>query len=321
MKITNNLGLPEPIVDAVENDPYNAGDCDISVTRLISPPRIVELERVHGDELTEDASDRIYSLMGQAIHTILERAGSSGIREQRLFATIDGWIVSGQYDRLILLEGSAFAGTLQDYKTASVWEVMFGIKPERVAQLNCLAYLARQNGYEIKRLQAIMLLRDWQKSRAKTTRDYPPCQVHVFDIPVWDEDECLAYMKERVNAHKSARFELPDCTAEDRWDQPTKYAVVKHGRKSALRVLDHFADAALWTVENGHADMAGVFSAGISIEIRHGASRRCEDYCSLGRGGFCDQWTALQAERAAAPEETIPTPPAPINVADEEVAI
>ena len=37
MKITNELGLPEPLVDAVRNDGYTKGNADFSVTGLISP--------------------------------------------------------------------------------------------------------------------------------------------------------------------------------------------------------------------------------------------------------------------------------------------
>ena len=51
MKITNELGLPEALVAAVRNDPYDAGTCDISVTKLISPPRMVALEAEHGKEI------------------------------------------------------------------------------------------------------------------------------------------------------------------------------------------------------------------------------------------------------------------------------
>ena len=75
MKITNVLNLPQPIVDAVQNDPYDSGESDISVTRLISPPRQVALANEHGRKLTEDCADRLFSLMGQAMHHILERGG------------------------------------------------------------------------------------------------------------------------------------------------------------------------------------------------------------------------------------------------------
>jgi len=47
MQITNRLNLPAAIVEAVRNDPYSSGDCDISCTRLVGPPMIRHLERLH----------------------------------------------------------------------------------------------------------------------------------------------------------------------------------------------------------------------------------------------------------------------------------
>ena len=38
MKLTNKFQLPLALVNAVKNDPYNPGVCDLSVTRLIAPP-------------------------------------------------------------------------------------------------------------------------------------------------------------------------------------------------------------------------------------------------------------------------------------------
>lgn len=307
MEITNILGLPEPIVEAVRNDPYNPGTGDITVTGLIAPPQIVTLQRQHDAELSEDASDRIYALMGQAIHAILERADISAITEERLYIEMDDWSLSGQFDRMALIRDNDWV--LQDYKVASVWEVIHGLKPDRVAQLNCLSFLARSNGYEVKRLQAILILRDWVKSKAKMIRadQYPATQVAVMDVPVWNSEECYKYMHGRIGLHRAARAgDIPDCTEEERWEQPTKYAVLKQGRKSALRVLDSPEAATQWCVEKGHAEFSTVgavtLKKGLEIETRAGAARRCEDYCSVGRAGFCEQWNAIKAGRETPPE-------------------
>ena len=117
MQITNHADLPEAIVEAIRRDPYDPGDCDISVTRLIGPPQLRILERRHADEIEEDASDRIWALVGQIGHRILERAEAEALAETRLFAQAGGWTVSGQFDRMVLLPD----GTLQDYKFTSVW--------------------------------------------------------------------------------------------------------------------------------------------------------------------------------------------------------
>ena len=73
MKYTNKLNLPQPLVSAIVNDKYDSGTSDISVTSLLKPYQLRALER-HHDKLTEDIADRIWSLLGQVIHGILERA-------------------------------------------------------------------------------------------------------------------------------------------------------------------------------------------------------------------------------------------------------
>src|SRR3990167_3243952 len=180
MILTNELGLPGPIVEAIAADDYDPGDSDITVTRLIAPPRAVALARQHAGELVEDASDRIWALMGQAIHTILERAAPAvgRIVERRFYATVEGQRLSGQVD---LIEG----GTLSDYKMMSVWEIIHGLKSEKVQQLNVLKWLAEQNGIEIRKLQIVGILRDWSKSKAATTSDFPKRQIAVVNVPMW----------------------------------------------------------------------------------------------------------------------------------------
>ena len=104
VKITNKHGLPQALVNAVQNDPYDGGVADISVTRLIQPPQIGYLAR--GVELEEDVSERIWVLLGQAVHTILERAyqHSDALVEQRLYTECCGWTVSGKPDLLEEIE-------------------------------------------------------------------------------------------------------------------------------------------------------------------------------------------------------------------------
>src|SRR5256885_456391 len=97
MRLTNHAGLPTALVAAVQNDSYDGGNCDISVKRLIQPARKVALEKLHADEIVEDVGERIWSLMGQLGHSVLERSGV-GLVEHRLYASVLGWNVSGKAD-------------------------------------------------------------------------------------------------------------------------------------------------------------------------------------------------------------------------------
>lgn len=105
MILTNRLGLPRSIENAVRNDKYTRGDADISVTGLISPARKRALETRHANEISEDVAERIWSLMGQIAHGILDRADDErSLKELRLYIERHGWTISGQFDRLCLEE-------------------------------------------------------------------------------------------------------------------------------------------------------------------------------------------------------------------------
>ena len=290
MKITNKKGLPDLLVRAVKNDPYHAGEgTDISATTLIRPPQQVVLQRQHSGELTEDVSDRIWALLGTSVHGILERAANSDdISEVRYYADILGWKVSGQID---LLEKD---GTLNDFKVTSVWSVkdaMENGKSDWEEQLNILAYLCYVNNIQVKRLRIIAICRDWSPSGALRDSSYPG-QVEAIEIPLWTPDKAHGYIEERVRLHQQAREgNYGPCTASERWEKPSTYAIKKEGRKSALRVLQTEKDAFQWCAENGYLKEGNGVKPGFSIEYRQGESTRCEKYCSVK--DWCQQYAEI----------------------------
>lgn len=274
MKITNDNDLPQAIVDAVMNDEYSKGESDISVTSLIDSPRKRALTDKYYEEITEDASERIWALFGQAIHTVLERANRTAVAERRLSMNVGGWIVSGGMD---IYEESR--GFLRDYKTASVWSLVFGDRGKWENQLNCYAAILRHHGYPVERLQAIAILKDWSKNKAAEDPSYPQRGVVTIEIPVWKNEDALKYMSERVILHRQADFSLPKCSKDDRWIRDEKWAVMKSGRKKSLKNHDSEKSAQF------HADELGV---GHSVVHRPGKSTRCRSYCSVAQ--FCTQY-------------------------------
>jgi len=294
--ITNKHGLPESLVSAVRNDPYSPGDSDITVTSLIGPPQIRVLNKKHADEIEEDAIDRIWSLLGQAVHTILERADDLAIKEKRLYADIAGWKVGGQLDRLAYLPD----GTLEDYKVTSAWTHVFGNKIEWEQQLNCLALLLFINGYPVKRLQVTAIYRDWSKSKALQDKGYPQAQVGMLKIPMWSHEKAIQYIHGRVLIHQDADDgEVLPCTDKERWLRGTTWAVMKKGRKRALRVYPTREQCVAWCYEHGHVLKAKgkeSLANNITIEHRPGTYMRCESYCSVAK--FCPQWRRKNERRA-----------------------
>lgn len=278
MKITNRLNLPASLARAVSNDRYSRGDAHISVTGLIGPARKRYLEQLHADEITEDVSERLWAMLGQIAHGILERADDQAWCEERLFIERFGWRISGQFDRY-LLEAD---GRLQDYKLTSTYSVKDGVKSDWEAQQNCYALLLREHGYHVSTLEIVAILRDWQKAKAKHTDDYPQVPALVIPVRMWTAAETENYIKQRLNAHSKAHKSMPECTAEERWERPAVYALHKQGNKRATKLYATESEAEQALKEAGK---------GNEIQYRPAEQRRCADYCPALP--FCEQGQRL----------------------------
>ena len=77
--LTNRLNLPQQLVDACLYDNHKTAG-DISCSQLIESPRVILLKRTNNT--VEDVSDRMYMLMGTALHHILERANISNVKKR-----------------------------------------------------------------------------------------------------------------------------------------------------------------------------------------------------------------------------------------------
>lgn len=289
MKLTNRQNLPEAFVNAVRNDGYTRGDADISITQAIDAPQVVELTRRHEDEIEEDVEDRVWSLFGQGVHTVLERANVKSIAERRLTAEIEGWKVSGGMDLYDI------DGTLTDYKTCSVWSLIFDGVEKWTKQLNCYAVILRRNGFKVEKLQVVAMIRDWQRSRAEREADYPQSMVVNINITVWPAEVAEKYLRERVILHKQARLsaEMPACTNKEMWVRDEAWAVKKIGAKVAMR------GGVFKTEAEARAFMG--FDKGLLLEHRPGTPNRCINYCNVTR--WCAQFRATMLDQSARPAD------------------
>lgn len=239
MKITNRAGLPDGLVRAIENDPYDSGDSDITASTLADPPLLQALKRAHWNELEEDASERVWALLGQAAHVIAERGAdkTEGILyEKRLFMDVLGWKVSGAMDHFTIAKG-----VLSDLKITSAWTLVYKDRLEDwTRQLNVLAHLIDEaGGYKVTALEVIAILRDWAKRDAERSKDYPTQSVVVVPLKLWPKDKRQAYIEGRVKLHQKARelFALGHtdlimgCTDDERWaKKDRKTGVTKYIR-------------------------------------------------------------------------------------------
>lgn len=281
MIITNELNLPQAFVQMAQRDEYETANNEYRVTSLLKGIRETELERRHSREIKRDVSDMVWLLFGTATHSILERQkeGDREIKETRLKMEMDGIVLSGQFDLYNEEEER-----ITDYKTASVWKIIYGNYEDWRRQLLIYAYMLRDAGFPVKRGRVVAFLKNHSKRDAKVKAEYPKLPVQPVDFTFSERDfqEIEVWLKERIAQVKRAR-ELPDdrlplCTQEERFNSGDKYAVMKKGRKTALRVLDSQEEAEQWMASNG----------GDSIEIRPGEDKKCQDYCAAKE--FCSYY-------------------------------
>lgn len=293
MNITNKFNLPDPVVRALKHDDYTRGDSNRSVTQLIDSPRVRILKKEHRDEIAYDASELIWVALGKAVHRMFEDHGVGKWRpEERLFAEVGGWRVSGQID--IQFDEDVVNGrplvSLYDYKVTSVHSLIYW-KASYDQQQNFYAWLCEQNGMSVHRLFIVFIFRDWKKNEALKGGDYPESPILCVPANLWTPQEQNDYVDERVRVHQEAEYQrltegiLPPCTDEERWKSAAQFAVKKPKNKRARRVLGSYDEAAAYMKENNLSGEEFV------IEERPAEPKRCAgDWCPAAP--WCDQWQA-----------------------------
>jgi len=289
MKITNKHNIPATLMALAERDFYTKGKANYSVTEILSPPRIQRLREKHFDEIETDAADMLWSLMGSALHVVAERSEvNDHINEERLYLNIDGVVLSGAID-LQKIEGDFV--DITDYKFTSAWALRAD-KPDWEQQQNVYAYLVEKvKGLKVRSLSICALIRDWSRREAAVKPDYPQAPIQMVQIPLWKMNFTEKFIQMRLDAHRHAKVsadwgdELPECDEDERWIRETKYAVMKEGRKTAVRLFDTQEEAdELKSTDPKHY-----------IQIRKGEAVRCTgNFCGVAQ--WCSQFKREQNE-------------------------
>jgi hypothetical protein len=240
----------------------------------------------HFKEIEEDASDRLWALLGQSVDKILTENAKCAITQHKIEIPIGGITVVAKLD-IYYPETKR----VEDWKVTSCWSFVLGEKLEWERQLNCYAWALRKTGFSVDGLVINAILRDWQKSKT-IDKDYPRIPFVSKEIPLWSFDQQEQYIKDQLELHKiSPEIE---CDNESKWVKPTTYAVMKKGRKTALRVLGGFNQAQDWCEQNSLGKWiteeetgygAFQYANGISLVERKGEPTRCLHYCPVRH--FC----------------------------------
>ncbi len=283
MRITNHLGLPQPFVEAVSRE-YKYKDKQYSVTSLLKGTMQTILERRYNDSIESDVSDMVWAIFGTAVHAVLERAKESDnqLKENKLIVDVGDYKLSGIFDLY-----DAETKTVTDYKTGTTWKVIFDEWDDYRKQLLIYAWMLKSIGFECEHGEIVMLLKDHSKSKAKIDASYPEKPVYIkhFDFTDADFEEIENFIKEKFEEIERCEAlpdeELPVCSPEERWHKGDTWAVMKEGRKTALKVCQNKKEAEEY-IYNHSLDSKHY------ISFREGKDGRCDEYCNVAE--FCPYW-------------------------------
>ena len=282
MKVTNRLHLPEAFVKAVSVERHNKAGC-YSATTLNKGTKEIILQERHWNEFTIDAADQVWATFGTAVHSIMEKYEDGNFHEEKFDIAVSDSRVTGVVDSYDMERG-----IINDWKTASVYKVMKADFSDWYKQGMTYAWLLKQNGLDVHKCRFIALLKDHSKSKAKIDANYPQSPVFVYEFEVTPEElaqtgaRITAKVKDIEAAELMGDNNITPCTPEERWTDGEKWAVMKNGRKTAVRVFDTEIDA-----EN----CAGELGNSHYVEYRPSVSRKCYEYCLCK--DFCNFYKSL----------------------------
>lgn len=289
MKITNNLKLPKQLVELV-NSNYKPTPHQYSCTTILKPTRQIILERRYGEQIEQDVSDMCWMIFGIAVHSVIENSKEDDgqFKEEKLkvdlgkyWKDLEGYYLSGRSDLIDLLQKE-----IVDWKTCSAWKVIYQDFEDWRKEMLIYAWAVKDMGFDVDKARAIAFIKDHNKTKSKTDSQYPKLPIWVekfkFTNKQFEEIKQFIYEKfvELKKYENASDEELPMCTDEERWREPTKYAVKKKANKKATK-LHETREEAEKHLENLEKDYAGQYE----IEVREGTDKKCLEYCSCCK--FC----------------------------------
>lgn len=217
------------------------------------------------------------------------------ILERTLSLSVDGinditknpytYVISGTQDYYKKSEK-----LLKDYKSTSLSKGD-KIQESWENQLNIYAYMLRQNGDEVERIQVVAYFRDFNQIAAKYGSDRqkktglvsPKSIVRTYDIRVWSDAECLEYIKKRVHLHYMAeQGVVPECTHKEMWSANDIYAVCASNMERSVKNHHSLKEAEKFIKETDK-NLENPF-----IEFRPATRLRCSFFCPVAH--VCPQY-------------------------------
>jgi hypothetical protein len=276
MSRSNQKPDTDILMKALQDDPYEKGDCDFSTTQLLKPPQMTALAAKHKPRpLPTYAKWR--SFVGTALHDTLEKVGKkhfpSAIIEERLFWNFE---IEGKTYTLGGKSDVIFPGHLiDDYKVLLTAGCPDKVKPDHYWQNQFNAYLARKNGISLTHWRSTYILDDWRHTSYKKGGPQEPRREFTGELMKNEEIEpiLLAKLTDHV---KASQGQARPCTDEERWKQEDVWRIGKNGFKRARKKCYSLAEVD----EHKKPDD--------EVRFEQGRYTRCEDWCEYSH--VCPQF-------------------------------
>ncbi len=176
---------------------------------------------------------------------------------------------------------------LVDFKTTSVWTMMYGSKDQDyINQLSVYRYLANQNKVKvIDEAEICMIFTDWSRTAARRSEDYPDERIWIKPIKLMSLEDTEKFILENMHRLHEAMVTDPDtlvCEEKDLWSKDSTYEA-HNTRTMDVKKFKSKDKADLFVAEKPHIELK---------EIK-GKVNRC-DYCSCR--SFCNQYKQMKEE-------------------------
>lgn len=279
---TNNGNIPLALaVWLAADDGYDLkpGADVYSATTLLKPTRSVILSRrlqEQDAQGTVDISDLVPARVGTAVHTATEVAWlyhrekalkNLGIpdsvidrialnaddeddpdkiyiyMEQRSAKKIEDCWVSGKFD---FVE----KGRVMDIKTTKTYTWIAGDKMDDYRLQGSIYRWLNPGIITDDHMDVMFVFTDWSPLKAQADpKNYPPKRVIIKTLPLLDLSETELFIRKRLQELKgyrdSPQEDLPLCTPQELWMNPSKFALYKDANKTAraTKLFDNRQDA------------------------------------------------------------------------------
>ena len=270
----NTTGIPLSVAAFLAHDSYDHDDKTVSATGLMRPIRqSVLAPRVPTAIAQVDLQTMWKSRLGTALHDGVEKVWTEAhykdamrkighpenviqrIRvnpetlqdndipvylEQRMHRDYMGFTVSGKYDFI----GD---GTLEDFKSTSVFTWIYGTKTEDYA-LQGSIYRWLDSARPVPRITSdyitiVFFFTDWVGFKAKSESNYPANAIMSKDIPLLSLEATEQYIGDKLTGllkyQDADESDLPRCNDKELWRRPPVYKYYKN-KNSTKRSTKNF---------------------------------------------------------------------------------